>query len=113
MAGIQGLEPRPVQWTAPDLNREPPPCQGDALPVEASSPGPPRPDTPAKQGGRGGVRAGKIPATMVLTYGAHAMEFSTVKPSKRRAGTAGIEPAQAALETAVLPLNYVPIGKKW
>jgi hypothetical protein len=28
----------------------------------------------------------------------------------RRAGTAGIEPAHAALETAVLPLNYVPEG---
>lgn len=36
------------------------------------------------------------------------MEFSIGKPAKRRAGTAGIEPALAALETAVLPLNYVP-----
>jgi hypothetical protein len=41
-------------------------------------------------------------------YGAHAMEFSIGKPAKRRAGTAGIEPALAVLETAVLPLNYVP-----
>jgi hypothetical protein len=36
------------------------------------------------------------------------MEFSIGKPAKRRAGTAGIEPALAVLETAVLPLNYVP-----
>jgi hypothetical protein len=36
------------------------------------------------------------------------MEFSKGKPAKRRAGTAGIEPALAVLETAVLPLNYVP-----
>ena len=40
------------------------------------------------------------------------MEFSTDKPAMRRAGTAGIEPAQAALETAVLPLNYIPGDKK-
>ena len=30
------------------------------------------------------------------------------KPAVRRAGTAGIEPALVVLETAVLPLNYVP-----
>jgi hypothetical protein len=36
------------------------------------------------------------------------MEFSIDKPAVRRAGTAGIEPAHAVLETAVLPLNYVP-----
>ena len=45
--------------------------------------------------------------------GAHAMEFSTVSRltslSMRLAGTAGFEPAlNTALETAVLPLNYVP-----
>jgi hypothetical protein len=40
------------------------------------------------------------------------MEFSTDKPAMRRAGTAGIEPTYAALETAVLPLNYVPRGDK-
>ena len=45
-------------------------------------------------------------------YGAHAMEFSIGKPAKRRAGTAGIEPALAVLETAVLPLNYVPEGNQ-
>jgi hypothetical protein len=45
-------------------------------------------------------------------YSAHAMEFSIDKPAKRRAGTAGIEPALAVLETAVLPLNYVPKMKK-
>jgi hypothetical protein len=39
------------------------------------------------------------------------MEVSIIKPAMRRAGTAGIEPAQAALETAVLPLNYVPEDK--
>jgi hypothetical protein len=38
------------------------------------------------------------------------MEFSIGKPAKGQAGTAGIEPALAALETAVLPLNYVPEG---
>jgi hypothetical protein len=37
------------------------------------------------------------------------MEFSINQPAVRRAGTAGIEPALAALETAVLPLNYVPM----
>jgi hypothetical protein len=40
------------------------------------------------------------------------MEVSIVEPARRRAGTAGIEPAHAALETAVLPLNYVPEDKK-
>jgi hypothetical protein len=40
------------------------------------------------------------------------MEFSIIKPAMGRAGTAGIEPAHAALETAVLPLNYVPEGIK-
>jgi hypothetical protein len=40
------------------------------------------------------------------------MEFSIDKPAMRRAGTAGIEPAHAALETAVLPLNYVPKEEK-
>jgi hypothetical protein len=40
------------------------------------------------------------------------MEVSTIKPTMRRARTAGIEPAHAVLETAVLPLNYVPKGKK-
>jgi hypothetical protein len=40
------------------------------------------------------------------------MEFSIDKPARRRAGTAGIEPAHAALETAVLPLNYVPKEEK-
>jgi hypothetical protein len=40
------------------------------------------------------------------------MEFSIDKPAMRRAGTAGIEPAHAVLETAVLPLNYVPEDKK-
>ena len=41
---------------------------------------------------------------------AHAMDMSR-KPSLylRLARTAGIEPARAALETAVLPLNYVPM----
>src|ERR1700722_17988491 len=68
------------------------------------SPGPPRPDIPAIRGGRGGIAAGQD----ACRYGAHAMEFSIIKPAMRRAGTAGIEPAHAALETAVLPLNYVP-----
>ena len=45
-------------------------------------------------------------------YGAHAMEFSIDKPTMRRAGTAGIEPAHAVLGTAVLPLNYVPKYKQ-
>jgi hypothetical protein len=39
------------------------------------------------------------------------MEVSIVEPAMRRAGTAGIELAHAALETAVLPLLYVPEGK--
>jgi hypothetical protein len=68
--------------------------------------GPPRPDSPAIKGGRGGIAAGQV----ACRYGAHAMEFSIIKPAMRRAGTAGIEPAHAALETAVLPLNYVPEG---
>src|SRR5690348_16670401 len=41
-------------------------------------------------------------------YGAHAMEFSINQPAERRARTTGIEPAPTALETVVLPLNYVP-----
>ena len=44
-------------------------------------------------------------------YDAHAMEISIIEPAVRRAETAGIEPAHAALETAVLPLNYVPEDK--
>jgi hypothetical protein len=39
------------------------------------------------------------------------MEFSIGKPAKRHARTTGLEPALAALETAVLPLNYVPEGE--
>jgi hypothetical protein len=45
-------------------------------------------------------------------YGAHAMEFSINQPAERRARTTGIEPALTALETVVLPLNYVPEDKK-
>jgi hypothetical protein len=59
-----------------------------------------------KRTGRGGIAAGQD----ACLYGAHAMEVSIIKPAMRRAGTAGIEPAHAALETAVLPLNYVPEG---
>jgi hypothetical protein len=40
------------------------------------------------------------------------MEFSISQPAERRARTTGIEPALTALETAVLPLNYVPEDKK-
>jgi hypothetical protein len=53
---------------------------------------------------------------LACRIGAHAMEFSPVfrltSLSKRLARTAGIEPAHAALETAVLPLNYVPKGRR-
>jgi hypothetical protein len=63
-------------------------------------------DNPVKRTGRGGIAAGQN----ACRYGAHAMEVSIVEPAMRRAGTAGIEPAHAALETAVLPLNYVPRG---
>jgi hypothetical protein len=66
------------------------------------------PDNPVKRTGRGGIAAGLD----ACRYGAHAMEVSIVEPARRRARTAGIEPAHAALETAVLPLNYVPRGKK-
>jgi hypothetical protein len=55
-----------------------------------------------REGSRRPGRLGSLPED------AHAMEFSIGKPAKRRAGTAGIEPALAVLETAVLPLNYVP-----
>jgi hypothetical protein len=65
------------------------------------------PENPVKRTGRGGIAAGQD----ACLYGAHAMEVSIIEPAMRRAGTAGIEPAQAALETAVLPLNYVPKGK--
>jgi hypothetical protein len=64
-------------------------------------------DNPVKRTGRGGIAAGQD----ACLYGAHAMEVSIVGPAMRHAGTAGIEPAHAALETAVLPLNYVPGGK--
>src|ERR1700761_191986 len=54
---VRYLTCHPHAWTAPDLNREPPPCRGGALPVGASSPGPPRPETPEEQGGgRGGTK---------------------------------------------------------
>jgi hypothetical protein len=115
----------------PGLEPGPPPCRGGALPVGASSPGPPRPDPLVRQGGRGGTnlvlfglcqpgetlrhdQKNKVrrQARLACRYGAHAMEFSIDKPAMRRAGTAGIEPAHAALETAVLPLNYVPKGEK-
>jgi hypothetical protein len=49
---------------------------------------------------------GQVPAV----YGAHAMEFSINQPAKRRARTTGFEPVPTVLETAVLPLNYVPKG---
>ena len=65
------------------------------------------PENPVKRTGHGGIAAGQD----ACLYGAHAMEVSIIEPAMRRAGTAGIEPAQAALETAVLPLNYVPKGK--
>src|SRR5271170_4623677 len=65
------------------------------------------PDNPVKRAGRGGIAAGQD----ACLYGAHAMEVSIIEPAMRRAGTAGIEPAHAALETAVLPLNYVPGDK--
>ena len=61
-----------------------------------------------KRTGHGGIAAGQD----ACRYGAHAMEVSIVEPAMRRAGTAGIEPAHAALETAVLPLNYVPEDKE-
>ena len=48
--------------------------------------------------------AGQVPAV----YGAHAMEFSISQPAMRRARTTGFEPVPTVLETAVLPLNYVP-----
>ena len=64
-------------------------------------------DNPVKRTGRGGIAAGQD----ACLYGAHAMEVSIIEPAMRRAGTAGIEPAHAALETAVLPLNYVPEDK--
>ena len=35
--------------------------------------------------------------------------FATIAEIKTMAGTAGIEPTLTVLETAVLPLNYVPI----
>jgi hypothetical protein len=70
-------EHQQARWTASDSNREPSPCRGVALPVGASSPGPPRPDTPPViQGGRGGSMAGQA----ACRYGAHAMEFSICKP---------------------------------
>ena len=50
--------------------------------------------------------AGQVPAV----YGAHAMEFSISQPAERRARTTGFEPVPTVLETAVLPLNYVPKG---
>src|ERR1700727_182537 len=49
--------------------------------------GPPRPDTPAIRGGRGGIAAGQV----ACRYGAHAMEFSKVKPAMRRAGTTSLK----------------------
>ena len=64
-------------------------------------------DNPVKRTGRGGIAAGQD----ACLHDAHAMEVSIVEPAMRRAGTAGIEPAHAALETAVLPLNYVPEDK--
>ena len=64
-------------------------------------------DNPVIRTGRGGIAAGED----TCRYDAHAMEVSIIEPAMRRAGTAGIEPAHAALETAVLPLNYVPEDK--
>jgi hypothetical protein len=48
------LSCHPREWTAPDLNREPPPCHGGAPPVGAISPQPPLPGTAAGQDGHEG-----------------------------------------------------------
>ena len=64
--------------------------------------------------GRGGIPAAQtgLPgrrARAARRFGAHAMEFSTVKPVRRGSqGRQDSNPHNAALETAVLPLNYVP-----
>jgi hypothetical protein len=95
----------PVLRRLPRLNRVAPEKSRVRL---VSAPQPGRvPENPVKRTGRGGIAAGQD----ACLYGAHAMEVSIIEPAMRRAGTAGIEPAQAALETAVLPLNYVPKGK--
>jgi hypothetical protein len=99
--------PRSRRWRRPESNRQRRRLQGapGALPVIPK--GRRVPENPVKRTGRGGIAAGQD----ACLYGAHAMEVSIIEPAMRRAGTAGIEPAQAALETAVLPLNYVPKGK--
>ena len=120
MVGKRGLEPRPPGPRPGTLTLTllPEVEKAGIEPAEAALAGRARcltchpqgrrvPDNPVKRTGRGGIAAGQD----ACLYGAHAMEVSIIEPAMRRAGTAGIEPAHAALETAVLPLNYVPKGK--
>lgn len=85
----------PHAWTARGLNPEPPPCQGGALPVGASS--------PLRHGARCRLSPGAaglssaVPSQscgrMAPAADAHAMEMSINKPVEGHAGTAGVEPA--------------------
>ena len=126
---VRYLTCHPHAWTAPDLNRNLRPAEAALCQLELAAQGRralirwrdragaaartsfflerTNPSATLRKDQKNKVR---WQARLACRYGAHAMEFSINMPTMRRAGTAGIEPAHAALETAVLPLNYVPKG---
>ena len=113
------LSCHPREWTGPDLNREPPPCHGGALPVGASSPQPPLPGTGGRPGwargrmwGRQPVRPRQPGRSWSRTTRSQITGTASTRPRDtmrwRRWNWRGLNPRPLRCERSALPSELQP-----